>query len=285
MPGMVPLNMFGTKILLSGGSSVSILPYDGACASYEDPYDRLDNYTSVVTIIVQTIRFAVGRNMLTEQKSPRLETNYFTDILAKGTKKEPIAEISIDSDDAECYPLIFDFLRRRLTNDDAQVHTAAVNKRIIDAMDPLMAKLFPEFGLTMLPINSANPTVQIAIPPPCLLSGVQFEAERDRMILKRKHDVDICLDPEFVSLAKRANAKLKCGLIDEDAAREALEGEDLGQFVKKFNIRTISPLDVVTTTLVSVERGQPFTLLEKESPDGLCSIRVAMQSNYDWHVL
>ena len=207
---MILLNMFGVQIEVKEGTVIRIVP--NLFDSEEEEDEIMDEE---IQVIVESIRFIVTRSMLEQRNDTLLSENYFSSYLRFHTNHRNVIPITpqprntfgatTDEDDilgkAMYYPIIFDFLRRRVENPNkAPLHICELpddtQTRELNALEDFFFTYFVrECYLPQGPVYAK--TRYIATPPPQHLHE-HFED----FIGKRKslYQASMCYDPEFVRL-------------------------------------------------------------------------------------
>ena len=254
---MIMLNMYGVEVSLSKGATLAILPYNS------------EHNDDIVTVVVETIRFEVSREMLLQENDPVLRGNFFATALSNVEGKKVI-EILPGTDVAQficaarLYPIIFDFLARRIDDEDARVHVHKLDRDSTMELTELEGFLFPGLISLHLPtVGNSGDRVNIAIPPSHPWKDVRKE---------QPYTTEMCMDAEFVRLVKRC----KTGDGGENLAvaeAEKIINEEVNKpLIKKYNLE---PRHIMGAYLYDVDCNEAVVLtVETNGIDSLRSIRL-----------
>lgn len=189
--------MFGALVGMPRGSTVELMP---TSFEYEDNEDSED-YDIPIEITVEDITFQVSYGMLAQKREPALCYNYFTRFFhAHGIQErvvmKPEAGFPPQLYQAQMYPFLFDFLRRRFDNPEARVHMVVLKdwdaRQHLSILETFLFPGIPE--KLLLPMVDDDKTYVI-VPPPLTLDTWETIQER-----KHSYPASMCVDPDLVRL-------------------------------------------------------------------------------------
>ena len=192
-------------------------------------------------------------------------------------------------DNAELFPLVFDFMCRKRSDCMSVLRTVALTKAQSLELDKIEDYLFPcpeplgtdrpesETG-PKYAINPTNGMVQVAILPEYRTNGDHCFAE-DGDFIFHEH-VDLCTDPRFVQLVLGYQNAPEEGYTLNSAMVAKLNGEyGLGE-------KPIT-LDVIKHCQIKeIERGTPFVITSHQERDCFyLELLTEWDSGFDWTVV
>ena len=240
----VPLNMFGCSCSVSDGAEIRILP--------------LGNELPEISVHVGGVVFVVNEAMLLQREDPDLKRNAFVVSLARedGALNN---SMDISADDvspppiytARMYPVLFDFLRRRLIDKDARMRMGPMDVQDILDLDVLEDYFFPDFASKRVPTVDDGKIACFA-----LTSGEYFSVNME--LECKKQCVALCLDPEFIRLVMTAQQKrfMRKKFSDE----EIVPDEILERLAVRHGTGKLTPNDVFSSSIEYVNREDAITL-------------------------
>jgi hypothetical protein len=257
------INMFGSTVELSLGSTVRILPDRYA-------FQLLDE-NDMMHVIVEGIRFTVCRQMLLQERDPKLSHNYF----AANLRFHPNQTVFHMTEDASLlgtniiararmYPILFDFLRRRLEDRTAQPHVDILYGNDIKHIRALEDFFFPELCDILPPVvHRINSSESVLATPP-----------RANGSARELYTSDMCFDPSFIRLAMEFKTVDPYHLLfhranlDEVATAEVFAKPEHQRVMEKYgltaeavigaklhNVDSCSAVDIVRLPVVGLEYG------------------------------
>ena len=240
----IELNMFGITCSVSANTTIRILPDT--------------NNAREITVNVGGISFIVSEDMLRQPNDPDLKVNAFAVILGRDDEMSP-ATINIPKDEstplpiytAKMYPVILDFLRRRLTNRSARMRMTRFEATDIQDLDVLEDYFFPDFARKRVPtVDQGNVACFV------LTNGEYFSQNME--LEGKKQSVELCLDPEFVRLVMAAQQKrfMRRTYTDE----EIVPDEILERLAARHGTAKLTPHDVFSASIEYVNREDSVTL-------------------------
>ena len=240
----IELNMFGISCSVSTGTTIRILPGN--------------NRSREITIKVGGISFTVSEDMLRQRNDPDLKVNAFNVIMGNDDNA-PNSTITIPNDEisppqiytAKMYPVIFDFLRRRLTNRSARMRTTRFEASDIQDLDMLEDYLFPDLARKRVPTVDQGSVACFV-----LTNGEYFSHNME--LEGKKQSVELCLDPEFIKLVMAAQQKrfMRSTYSDE----EIVPDEILERLAARHGTAKLTPHDVFSASIEYVNREDSVTL-------------------------
>ena len=240
----IKLNMFGITCSVSAGTTISILPEN--------------NISREITVTVGGISFIVSEDMLRQRDDPDLKVNAFVVIMGR-TEDAFSPTIDIPEDEitssqiytAKMYPVLFDFLRRRLTNHTARMRMTRFEAADIQDLDVLEDYLFPDYARKRVPTVDEGNVACFA-----LTNGEYFSQNME--LEGKKQSVELCLDPEFINLVMNAHQKkfMRRTYTDE----EIVPDEILERLAARHGTAKLTPHDVFSASIEYVNREDSVTL-------------------------
>jgi hypothetical protein len=167
----------------------------------------LQDIDTEIEILVETIRFVVTFRMLEQPDDPSLANNYFATLLRYNPPTTNIINMTYEMSDendmsgrAKHYPIVLDFLRRRVENPrEAPLHvTPLINYEHVSELVNLENYLLLAFVQDeYLPPGPSSETVYVATPPPQPMHAIFDTFIGKRQDLYRR---SMCVDPAYVRL-------------------------------------------------------------------------------------
>jgi hypothetical protein len=236
--------MFGTPCAVSPGTVVTILP------------ER--NMSPEISVHVGGVVFVVSEEMLLQTGDPDLSVNAFVVSLARaggvlGSRMDIAADAVSPAPiyTARMYPVLFDFLRRRLADKDARLRAGPMEVQDILDLDVLEDYFFPDSARKRVPTVDDG---RIA----CFVLTNSDYFSVDMELESKKQSVALCLDPEFIRLVltaqKMHHLRRKLG----DA--EIVSDEVLERLAARHKMAKLTPSDVFSATVEYVNRGDAVSL-------------------------
>ena len=250
----VALNMFGSEVEFAEGSVVQILP------NHEGYY--LPNHDEIMQVIVEGIRFIVSRDMLMQEGEPALSDNYFAASLRFHPDRTVFQMTEADADmamaSARMYPVLFDFLRRRLGDPDALPHVNEIYDDDVEHLRALEDVLFPELCSLLPPvIDGSHGSQSVLATPPRVEGGRPMPPYTD----------DMCLDPAFIRLAMEFKIadpnyfQFHDAHLDDEAVAAVFARPEHQRVMAKYGL---TPEAVLGTTLHMVNSCSPVEIERKQ---------------------
>jgi hypothetical protein len=240
----IDLNMFGITCSVSSGTTIRILPDS--------------NQSPEITVNVGGISFIVSEDMLRQRNDPDLKVNAFAVILGRDGDVFP-QTIDFPKDEitppqiytAKMYPVLFDFLRRRLINHTARMRMTRFEATDIQDLDVLEDYLFPDYAQKRVPtVDQGNVACFV------LTNGEYFSQNME--LEGKKQSVELCLDPEFIRLVMAAQQKrfMRRTYTDE----QIVPDEILERLAARHKTEKLTPHDVFSASIEYVNREDSVTL-------------------------
>lgn len=239
---LIPLYMHGLEVHVSQDTVIHMAPAG-------TPDDKL------LTVRVEGIRFLISRDMVLQADRPDCDRvlpmadNYFALALRNHDDKK---EIEIDDrrdgiSQAKFFPVVFDYLRRRLSRQSAPLCTYDMKSDDAMALHALLDILFVTTRDDKLPSN-LNRVYVVTMPD---------AGPGDH------HDMHagMCMDPTFVRLVREIKDPNRS---KSDESKERRKNT-FNRLILKHGIETISWSNLRHCTVHTLTRGERFTIETTES--------------------
>ena len=236
---LIPLYMRGMVVAVSSGTVMHMMPPS-------TPEHK------VLTVSVQGIQFLISRDMVTQpdrlphlpMKGLPMENNFFAQAIRFHDEKKLIEIDPRDAlGEAKFYPVVFDYLIRRLHTSSAPLCVHHMDVEDTLALHALLDVLFHIDPERQLPTSPDGRHVFIATPPGTV----------------RDADHNLCVDPRFVGLVREMGHPY--------GARETTvkHTNTLAAIVADHHMEVLGLMDIRASTVHKLFRGERFKVTTNES--------------------
>jgi hypothetical protein len=229
----VPLYIRGAVIQVAKGTTMHMAPLD-------------TSLEQMVKVEVQGVSFLISRGMVLQTRESKhaipMQDNYFAKALLNQPEQATITIPEAANGEAKFYPVIFDFLSRRLQCVQAPLHEYIMGTNDAIRLHKLVNALFVVNADNMLPTQGKYTYVATM---PDKHSG-------DR------HDIStaMCVDPRFVRLVREVqDADRKMDTDSKNARRNMLKQLKMDHDLQNFPYATLR-----NSTVHAIERGSLFAI-------------------------